>query len=446
MKTIFKFMYYVIPFMAIHNIVAEPQQVKNDSNEEPVFFDSYNFTGSKINQCEFVNDIPYFGIKCTDAEYFDQIANISRLIFKNLLRAFPNFTLIFMESAKSFEFYNQYQLLYCIKFILGAPRLFRQLVCPLPDLFPDLASLTSYNFTNGTFLEGLPLTFLDLSFSEITYLCDTTFISPFYSKLKMLILSDNKLKFLPLNLFSSLNNLVALYINRNYIQSFESNVMRKLVNLEIFSLNTNPIKFISMRKEDLGSMNKFISLSLCNISLKVEQLEALYIPPSVKLFKFSHNKIALVPEPLLAFLTTHENSTIQLQGNPIMCLNMNGKYFDWFAKNKNRQLLFLLLGDIGSFTNDARCYIPQLYKGAFLVNMSLDKISNNDVSTCYVEIPCACYVDNNIPVIYCAFATYSYLRNNSKLNNGRWSNPIILGSSWLLHIIQIFLRLIMCKK
>ena len=84
-------------------------------------------------------------------------------------------------------------------------------------------------------LTGVNPVFLDLKYHELEDLDPALF----QSSLKTLWLTGNKLKSLPVNIFSSLKNLEKLFIEINQLSSLNADAFNDLSNLTILRLSYN---------------------------------------------------------------------------------------------------------------------------------------------------------------------------------------------------------------
>jgi Leucine-rich repeat (LRR) protein len=211
--------------------------------------------------------------------------------------------------------------------------------------FKNLNSLKVLNLTNNKlksvdlFLFGFmsKLSELNLAYNNLSFINEKYFFN--LKNLKMLILSFNQINstdFLKSNQ-SDLNNLEMLYLDHNKIVSIEENTFDLTLQLKFLSLNSNPVKNIN--EKSLEKLDYLETLKLSNTSINSLSLIA-----SLKELDISYLNLAILNFDELNTIEWINLANVQTNFSNELFISDLSKYVDFSFNHDVDFRIFNILG------------------------------------------------------------------------------------------------------
>lgn len=338
-------------------------------------------------------------------DLFDQLPNIEKLSYKNLLTKFEfnklDKSIIITQAKKSFNF-DLFINEYCNELEIFEIResSIENITWLLSNYyFPNLLLLTisccDFTRVEKKWFDSLQpmIPQLKLNFNYNLQKIDPDV----FSNLKQLVsldLSYNIIETLDRRLFSSLINLESLYLNNNHLKTLEGNIFSDLMNLKKLDLYYNKLEALNVNSF-VGLENNLKELDLNNNRLEIINRDVFSNLKQLVSLNFCNNSIeSLDKRPFFGLINLE---TLIISCNRIKRLD------DYIFSNlKNLKLLSL-------WENDLKCLDVKSFVG--LDNLNQLNLSKNKFTFFDVRIM------DNLPRIERIYLSLNAIKNKDEISN-----------------------------
>ncbi|GBP92905.1 Chaoptin [Eumeta japonica] len=176
------------------------------------------------------------------------------------------------------------------------------------------------------------ISILDCSFNDLIQV-PNNFFAAFYSSIRQIILSHNKLNHISQDTFGELTNLEILDLHKNEISMLKKKSFSELTSLQILDLSHNAVSQLSV--EQFNNLNKLRYLKLDHNSLRLLPRDV-FKNTIIEHLDLSHNDLALFPATALSQI-----------GFTLRFLDLSSNRVEYLDSNIFRNTPFLLDLNLG---------------------------------------------------------------------------------------------------